>query len=111
METLKAYANAQAAKGQEQKVFDWNKAAQPIKDRQPGYVEAGLNGDWEYTGGCIYKNGAIVEDESTYLSSNWATPMIELDGDLIECYVMQSQALSWNAATKWPSEAIALLNS
>ena len=32
-------------------VFDWNKAAQIIKERGATNASAGLSGDWEYTGG------------------------------------------------------------
>lgn len=109
MDTMMAFAKAQAARKSEQMVFDWNKAARLIKERGAKFVEAGLSGDWEWTGGTIFQNGAPVMDSYTYLSSNHATPEIDLDGDRFPCYCMQSEQPAFNAETKWPAEALAIL--
>lgn len=82
MNSMVAFLNAQANIHKEQMVFDWHKAAKLIKQMKPNIASAGLAGDWEYTGGEIYKNGRPVpkNETYTYLSSNWATPEINIDG-------------------------------
>ena len=92
-------------------VFDWDRAAQIIRDQKPSHVEAGLSGDWDYTGGPIYANGAIVPKNSTYtfLSSFWATPQIEIDGNRIDCFVMQGDDCQWGSYTYWPESARSIL--
>jgi len=110
MDTLSAFAMSQASKGNPMMVFDWIKAATIIRDENPTTVEAGLESDWEYTGGTIFQNGQIVENECCYLASNWATPQISVDGELRDCFVMQADT-EWNANTIWPDEAKAILSA
>ena len=50
MDTLTAFSKARAAQGREHMVFDWVKAAKLIKERKPTLAQAGLQGDWEWTG-------------------------------------------------------------
>jgi hypothetical protein len=113
MDTFSAMLLAQASRGNEMKVFDWAKAARRIKEVKPLRAEAGLSGDWEYTGGIIYQNGApIPKDQTyTYLASTWATPQLEMDGETESCYVMMSQANGWDESTYWPQEALDILNN
>ena len=108
MDSVFAMAMGMASKGNPLKVFDWKKCAEIIRDEKPQEVEAGLSEDWEYTGGVIFKDGEIVEDEYTYLASSWATPMILVDGCYRDCYVMQSET-EWHCGTKWPNEAKSIL--
>lgn len=111
MDSLAAFAMGQANRGKEQMVFDWEKAARLIKERQPAEAGAGLSGDWEWTGGPIFKDGAPVprEDTYTFLASTWATPELDLDGEMIDCFRMQSQTPGWDSGTYWPPEALAIL--
>ena len=109
MNTLSAFAMGAANRGKELMVFDWDKAARIIKERSPEYVEAGLCGDWEWTGGCIYEDGHPVTTYSTYLASTWAVPELDIDGEVISCYRMQSEVPGWGAKTKWPESALAIL--
>ena len=104
MDTFSAFAMGQANQGRELMVFDWDKAATLIKERGAQKASAGLSGDWEYTGGCIWDNGKPADDY-TYLSSTWATPEIEIDGEIIECFRMQSEVPDWGSDTKWPQSA------
>lgn len=55
MDTTQAFqmASAAKAKGNEVMVFDWDKAAQIIKERGATEASAGLESDWEWTGGDI----------------------------------------------------------
>lgn len=109
MDTLSAFARGQASRNREPMVFDWDKAARLIKDRKPRIAGAGLQSDWEWTGGTIYKNGETVDDY-TFLSSTWATPEICLDGEYLPCYIMASET-EWGSDTKWPESALEILNS
>lgn len=117
MKTLEAYAIAKASQGNPLMVFDWNKAAQLIKDRQPAEASAGLSRDWEYTGGVIYRDGTPVlrEETYTYLASIWATPELELDGDIVDCFITIDQMpTDWGddpAGVYWPKSALDILDN
>ena len=90
-------------------VFDWNKAAQIIKERKPRIASAGLQSDWEWTGGVIFADGKIASEEYTYLSSTWAIPQLDVDGEVINCFVMKSDFPEWGSDTKWPDSAVKIL--
>lgn len=109
MNTLTAFIMGEANRGKELMVFDWNKAAELILERKSKEASADLRGDWEWTGGTIYENGSPVTDSYTYLSSTWAVPEIELDGDIVPCYKMQSEVPDWGSDTKWPQSALNIL--
>lgn len=111
MDTLKAFEKSRAAAGKPHMVFDWDKAARIIAERQPGVARAGLRGDWEYTGGDIYRHGSPVPKNETYtfLSSNWAVPELDIDGEIIECFAMESDT-EWGSDTYWPGTAVRIIN-
>jgi hypothetical protein len=92
MDTMSAFAMGQANRGKEPKVFDWNKAARLIKETKAKKASAGLAEDWEYTGGIIFENGKIDLEDYTFLQSTWATPVIKIDGEEFDCYLMHSEA-------------------
>lgn len=107
MDTMSAFIRGQASRGKELMVFDWEKAANLIKERKPHNVSAGLRGDWEWTGGEIYKNGKIIPKNQTYvfLASTWAVPEIDIDGDILPCYKMQHEVPRWGSHTYFPKKA------
>jgi hypothetical protein len=111
MDTMLAFVMGEVNRGKEPMVFDWIKAAKIIKEQGVKNARAGLSGDWEYTGGDILVDGKIPEESYTYLSSTWATPELEIDGDRIDCFVMQDKQPEWNSKTFWPDEAKKILNS
>jgi hypothetical protein len=92
------------------RVFDWNRAAELIRDHKPACASAGLAGDWEYTGGAIWRDGAPVsaDDTYTFLASTWATPELDLDGDVQDCWRWQDGS-DWNSGTYWPESALAIV--
>ena len=106
METWKEIAINESKNG---KVFDWDKAAEIIKERKPETASAGLSEDWFWTAGTIYENGRPVKS-GTYLSSTWATPVLRLDGEEIVCYRPKGYN-GWNEDTRWPKSALKILNS
>jgi hypothetical protein len=107
MDTIAAFARGEANRGKELMVFDWEKAAQIIKECNAQEASAGLSGDWGYTGGEILRGGKPVakEDSYTYLASTWATPELQIDDEIIPCFRMQSKTPSWDSDTFWPEEA------
>jgi len=111
MDTVKAFVLGELNRGKEGKTFDWDKAARLIKERNPQKVSAGLQSDWEWTGGDIYKNGKPVPQEDTYvyLASTWAIPEINIDGNIEDCYKMESETPNWDAETYWPESALEIL--
>lgn len=107
---LDLFKNAEILRSQntQMKIFDWVKAAQLIKEKQPQIAEAGLSGDWDYTGGVIYQDGQPVLDQYTYLGSMWATPTLILDEEEMPCWSYENES-QWTSSTKWPEEAIQIL--
>lgn len=116
MDTLTAFTMGMGNRNKPSMVFDWAKAAQIIRDREAAgekvHASAGLHGDWEYTGGDIYREGSPVPDSETYtyLMSTWAVPELCINGQVIECYVMENEHPEWNASTYWPQEALKILS-
>ena len=108
MDTLQAIAINNSTPDGNEKVFDWDKAAKIIKERKPETASAGLAEDWFWTGGTIYENGKPVKNEYTFLASRWATPVLILDGEEIDCYQPKGYH-GWNEDTKWPESALKIL--
>lgn len=112
MRTDLAFALGSATRDNPLMVFDWDKAAELLRDRNPSYAEAGLKDDWEYTGNYIWENGKPVMNRYTYLASTWAMPLLIMDdGEPIPCYRMEGEVPGWNGNTKWPESALKILNA
>ena len=113
MDTVQAFAMGESSRGKEPKVFDWDKAAQIIKDRGAQSASAGLAQDWEWTAGLILKDGNPIpaDDTYTYLASTWATPTLRINGENIECYKMKSETPGWGSDTYWPQSALDIFNA
>ncbi len=110
MNSMEAISLGEANRGKPLMVFDWDKAAQMIKASGVSEASAGLRGDWDYTGGTIFKDGKPDHDGYTYLASTWAKPELELDGQQrMECWKFQSDTPEWDAHTKWPDSAVAII--
>lgn len=107
------WGKAQEARkrGDIQMAFDWDKAGEIIKERlktKPNLTaEAGLQGDWSYTGGIIFEDGKPTNENYTYLSSNWAKPTLEIDGEDIECWVEENERFNYD--TKWDETSLKIL--
>ena len=114
MDTMSAFARGEASRDKPQMVFDWNKAAEIIRDKNASYVEAGLCDDWEYTGGLIWNEKIVPKEETyVYLASTWAIPQMEVDGITVDCYIMEDDVPEeWGdnyAGIYWPQSAIDIL--
>lgn len=90
-------------------VFDWDKAAGILAARNPDEAVAGLQDDYEYTAGTIWRNGKPVMNEYTYLASTWAHPMLIIGDEEIECWRYKSEVPEWNSETKWPKSAMEIV--
>ena len=110
---------ARAAKDKPLMVFDWDKAAEIIKSNLEKYpnlrAEAGLQGDWEYTGGIIYENKLSVTSDYTYLASNWAIPTLLLfngEDEVLEvgCYALKDES-RFTSESKWDEKSLKILNN
>lgn len=113
MNTMAAFAMGEANRGKERMVFDWDRAAEIIRDKKPKWAVAGLQHDMEWTSGMIYEDGLPVTDDYTYLSSTWATPILEIkignEVKDIPCFRMQHEVPEWGSSTKWPPSAMDIL--
>ncbi len=111
MDTAAAFRMGELYRGSPLRVFDWITAAKLIAERQPESASAGLSGDWEWTGGRIYLNGYPVpqDDTYTYLASTWAIPELQLDHEMIDCWIWQADSPGWDSGTYWPEEALKAL--
>ena len=106
---------AREAKGAIFMAFDWDKAAKVIKEKfetnKDLVAEAGLEGDWKYTGGEIFKNGKPTNKNFTYLQSNWAVPTLILsyggESEEIECWTEANERFT--EETKWDDISLNIL--
>lgn len=70
-----------------------------------------MQGDWEYTGGCIFEEGKPTNDNYTYLSSNWAIPTLILswegnEEEEIDCYTEEDK---FNCDSEWSEDSLKIL--
>ena len=74
----------------EMKYMDWRRAHTIIQKRaefdKDITVMAGLREDWNNTSGIVYEDGEFVTYDYVYASSRWATPILDFDGEEVECY-------------------------
>lgn len=111
MNTITALIRGQESQGKPRKVFDWDEAARRIREQNASCASAGLCGDWENTGGPIWQDGAPVPSDQTYtyLASTWATPELEIDGVVEDCFIMEDDMPEdWcddPALLYWPESA------
>lgn len=107
-------ANQAIKEGKKHQAFDWDKAAEIIKNKYAEHkdlvVEAGLEGDFDITSDVIFENGKPTIGY-TYLSSNWATPsmILSYDGEeeSIDCYTEQNER--FHSHTTWDDGSLKIL--
>lgn len=111
MRTLDAFRRGQESRGREPMVFDWERAAKIIRERGAQSAGAGLQDDWEWTGGDIFRDGKPIpkEETYTYLASTWAKPELRVENEVVECFRMLSETPGWNENTYWPTSALKIL--
>lgn len=67
------------------KYMDWNKVKEIIETHPNSVIYAGLQEDWNNTSGLIFAKGDFYNG-SVYVASVWATPIVDVDGEEIECW-------------------------
>lgn len=73
------------------KYMDWDKVREIIKDNPNSTIEAGLREDWNNTSGLIYEDGEYYNGGVLYNQSCWATPIVDVDGEEIECWTYEKK--------------------
>lgn len=77
------------------KFMDWNKVKEVVESHPNSIIYAGLMENWNNTSGLIYAKGKYYNGY-VYGCSNWATPIVDVDGEEIECWT--------NNETEWGSD-------
>lgn len=72
----------------EMKFMDWDKVKDIIEQNPDSEIYAGLMEDWNNTSGLIFAKGNYY-DGYVYGCSNWATPIVDVDGEEIECFTYE----------------------
>ena len=104
MDTMQAFMNGEANRGKTDKVFDWDKALSVLHEMKAENAIAGLLEDMEWTSGEILRDGELVDDDYTYLASTWATPVLIVDGEVIECWCWDTEKDNphhYDSKSKW----------
>lgn len=109
METAMAFAMGELHRNDPLMVFDWDKAAHILAERNPDEAFAGLRYDYEYTAGIIWRKGRPVRNEYTYLASTWAHQMLIIGDEEIECWRYKGEVPEWGSETKWPKSALRIV--
>ena len=101
------------------KVFDWDKAAKIIREKNAESAMAGVRNDfdWEWTGGIILEKGEPVFSCGDCLETTFGVPEIVLmddEGfytmtDAIECYKEKCGETDRDNKRAWPESALKIL--
>lgn len=99
------------------KVFDWDKCAEILKEKKAtenkSTVYAGLAEDWSWTADTIMSEGVPLGDDDifAYLASSWATPILDIDGEEIECWTYLDENTRFRADSTWDEKSLEILNN
>ena len=70
------------------KFMDWKKVQEIVDSHPDSVIYAGLMEDWNNTSGLIFAKGEYY-DSYVYGCSRWATPIVDVDGEEIECWTYE----------------------
>lgn len=90
------------------KYMDWEKVKKIVLENHEGVIRAGLMEDWNNTSGLIYAKGKYY-DGYVYGESNWATPIVDVNGEEIECY--KSEPNDFTGRPDWWGQGEKLLSA
>jgi hypothetical protein len=82
------------------KYMDWQKVQQIVDKNPDAVIYAGLQEDWGYTSDLIYAKGKYYKGTYVYGCSTWATPIVDVDGEEIECYTLE-KTVEDSGMPKW----------
>lgn len=70
------------------KYMDWSKVQKVVDENPNSVIYVGLREDWNNTSGLIFARGEYYNGY-VYGCSNWATPIVDVDGKEIECWTYE----------------------
>lgn len=82
------------------KYMDWKKVQKIVDEHPNSVIHAGLQEDWGNTSGLIYAKGKYY-DGYVYGCSVWATPIVDVDGEEIECWTHEETEEGGGKPTWW----------
>ena len=82
------------------KYMDWQKVQKIVDEHPDAVIHAGLMEDWNNTSGLIFAKGKY-SDGYGYGCSCWATPIVDVDGEEIECWTYEKTAEGSGKPTWW----------
>ena len=68
--------------------MDWKKVQEIVDAHPNSVIYAGLMEDWNNTSGLIFAKGEYY-DGYVFGCSTWATPIVDVDGEEIECWTYE----------------------
>lgn len=82
------------------KYMDWNKVQEIVNEHPNSIIHAWLMEDWNNTSGLIYAKGKYY-DGYVFGYSRWATPIVDVDGEEIECWTYEKTKEGSGKPTWW----------
>jgi hypothetical protein len=70
------------------KYMDWKKVQKVVDEHPDSVIYAGLMEDWNNTSGLIFSKGKYYYG-GVYGCSRWATPIVDVNGEEIECWTYE----------------------
>jgi hypothetical protein len=70
------------------KYMNWKKVQEIVDAHPNSVIYAGLMEDWNNTSGLIFAKGRYY-DGYVFGCSTWATPIVDVDGEEIECWTYE----------------------
>ena len=92
-----------------EKYMDWNRVKEIVNEHPSSVIYAGLREDWNHTSGLIFAKGEYYNGY-VYGCSTWATPIVDVDGEEIECWVDQEPDNFTTGVPTWWGDGKKLLN-
>lgn len=86
------------------KYMDWKKVQQIVNEHPDSVIYAGLMEDWNNTGRLIFAKGEYYNG-NVYGSSVWATPIVDVDGEEIECWTYEKTEEGHSKPSWWGNGA------
>lgn len=86
------------------KYMDWKKVQQIVDENPNSVIYAGLQEDWNNTSGLIFAEGKYY-DGYVYGASCWATPIVDVDGEEIECWTNEKTEEGSGKPVWWGNSA------
>lgn len=82
------------------KYMDWEKVQKIVDEHPNSVIYAGLMEDWNNTSGLIFAKGKYYKGY-VYGVSKWATPIVDVDGEEIECWTYEKTKEERNLPSWW----------